>query len=215
MASSSSSAAAPVARWQGCFRATTMANHKASAPPVPPQEQTSNEMQIVALDPSRAYQLLENGMPCMVHLLPEFQKDAVSYYVSHHKDLDVDLHLVGAFHPFSEHWSGMLLFNLVNGRRNIKTMEVNLLCVEDESTEIGSHLLQYSAQQCGAKSIQASVHGAAMEAWWQQLYYYRDINWKPQRRGQKERTALTKAALENPPHSSDADATIASCSHEV
>ena len=170
MASSSSSAAAPVARWEGRFRATTMANHKASAPPVPPQEQTSNEMQIVALDPSRAYQLLENGMPCMVHLLPEFQKDAVSYYVSHHKDLDVDLHLVGAFHSSSEHWSGMLLFNLVNGRRNVKTMEVNLLCVEDESTEISSHLLQYSAQQCGAKSIQASVHGAAMEAWWQQLH---------------------------------------------
>ena len=103
-----------------------MANHKASAPPVPPQEQTSNEMQIVALDPSRAYQLLENGMPCMVHLLPEFQKDAVSYYVSHHKDLDVDLHLVGAFHPFSEHWSGMLLFNLVSlGRPKVKTMDVN------------------------------------------------------------------------------------------
>ena len=137
---------------------------------MPSQEQTSNDMQIVALDPSRAYQLLENGMPCMVHLVPEFQKDAASYYVSHHKDLDVDLHLVGAFHSSSEHWSGMLLFKLVNGRRNIKTMEVNLLCVEDESTGTSSHLLQYSAQQCGAKSIQASVHGAAMEAWWQQRH---------------------------------------------
>ena len=119
MASSSSSAAAPVARWEGRFRATTMANHKASAPPVPSQEQTSNDMQIVALDPSRAYPLLESGMPCMVHLLPEFQKDAISYYVSHHKDLDVDLHLVGAFHPSSEHWSGMLLFNLVNGSASV------------------------------------------------------------------------------------------------
>ena len=58
MASSSSSAAAPVARWEGRFRATTMANHKASAPPLPPQEQTGNEMQIVALDPGQRLTLL-------------------------------------------------------------------------------------------------------------------------------------------------------------
>ena len=113
MASSSSAAAAAGDRWEGRFRASTLADHRASgAPPapVPPQEQRSNEVHIKALDPSLAYPLLESGMPCMVHLLPEFQKVALSSYVSHRNDLDVqksvcthiDVYNVGVDYQFAK-----------------------------------------------------------------------------------------------------------------
>ena len=108
---------------------------------------------VAPLDVANAFKLVDE-LECVVHLLPQFRRSALSKYEAGGEE---GVYLRGSS-PGGGAINGMLLYSIERGRRGIVTFNCRILCVQDASAAIGRALIIPTAIMHKATRVVAKIY---------------------------------------------------------